>query len=81
MGEVDARGEEVHVGALQAPPEEVACQQGTDHGLAGARVAMQGEDQRLGRRRVLHEGPKRLPNQRPDQGLAGQVLGQVTLQT
>lgn len=79
--EVDDGGEVVYVGAVEATPEEVVSQQGADIGLAGACPAMQGEDQWLGRCWVLHEGLQCLHYQCLGQVLAGQVLGQVTLQT
>lgn len=81
MGEVDDGGKVVHMGAAEATAEEVVSQEGADVGLASARPAVQGEDQRLGRGRVLHEGFQCLHHQRPGQVLARQVLGQVTLQT
>lgn len=81
VGEVDDGGKVMHMGAAEATPEEVVCQQGADIGLAGARPAMQREDQRLGGGWVLHESLQCLHHQRPGQVLARQVLGQVTLQT
>ena len=81
MGEVEDGGEVVHIGAAEATPEEVVCQQGADIGLASACPAMQGEDQWLSGGWVLHEGLQCLHHQRPGQVLACQVLGQVTLQT
>lgn len=81
VGEVDDGGKVVYMGAAEATPEEVVCQQGADVGLAGACPAMQGEDQWLGRGWVLHKDLQCLHHQCPGQVLAGQVLGQVTLQT
>lgn len=81
VGEVDDRGKVVHMGAAEATPEEILCQQGADIGLASACPAMQGEDQRLGGCWVLHEGLQCLHHQCSGQVLSRQVLGQVTLQT
>lgn len=81
VGEVDDGGKVVYMRAAEATPEEVACQQGADVGLASACPAMQGEDQWLAGGWVLHKGLHCLHHQSLGQVLASKVLGQVTLQT
>lgn len=75
MGKVNQRREAMDVAAPEARPEEALGQQGAQEGLAGARRAVEGEDQGLGGLGILHKLLQALDDQLPGQRLPHQAQG------